>query len=252
MHPDPEMAVSLAHRVYPGHTDKHIHYWFNADSLDMRHPQFPDLHPQIYNHDATPYERGLLGQFVIWQGPENSDCNRLNIQKRNEVMLGWSDDGIHWKRPDRKAFLAVNDSVSGAWNSGNVQSVAGNPVTVGDSLYFYFSGRYESKPEHASNFATGVAMLRRDGFASLQGEGCATTAPISVEGTAIYINADCSHGSISVEAIDSSGRTVGRGSLPQGTDTTAVRIGSLQTVESSVRLRFRLTGYPLLYAYWLD
>ncbi|MDE6306779.1 MAG: hypothetical protein K2L90_09355 [Muribaculaceae bacterium] len=252
MHEDPEMAVSLAHRVYHGRKDKHIRYWFNADSLDMRHPQFPDIHPQIYNHDATPYERGLIGQFVIWQGPENPDCNRLNIQKRNEVMLGWSDDGLTWKRPDRHAFIAVNDSLPGAWNSGNIQSVAGNPVIAGDSLYFYFSGRYESKPEHASNFATGLARLRRDGFAALQGSGYALSAPIPAEGTVLYVNADCSNGDISVEVIDNSGIPIGRGRVPYGTDSTALRIGTIPEINEPVRLRFHLTGNPQLYAYWLD
>ena len=40
---------------------------------------------------------------------------------------------------------------------GNVQSTAGNPLIVGDSLYFYVSGRYNSKPVHDSNFTTGLA-----------------------------------------------------------------------------------------------
>ena len=39
---------------------------------------------------------------------------------------------------------------------GNVQSTAGNPLIVGDSLYFYVSGRYNSKPVHDSNFATAL------------------------------------------------------------------------------------------------
>lgn len=252
-HRDPEMAVSLAHRVYPGRIDKHIRNWFSTDSLDMRHPDFPELQPQIYNHDAIQYERGFIGQFVVWQGPENPDCNRLNIQKRNEVMLGWSEDGFNWKRPDRRAFIAVNDSVPNAWNAGNIQSVAGSPLTVNDSLYFYFSGRYESKPAHASNFATGIAMLRRDGFASLQGCGSATTCPIPMEGRDIYINADCGAGSIYVEALDDAGNVISQGTVLQDTDTTAVKAGHIKKVVSdSIRLRFHLTGDAKLYSFWLE
>lgn len=192
---DPEMLVSLAHRVYPGMTDKNIRYWFNADSLDERHPRFPDIRPQIYNHDATAYAGGLLGQFVVWKGPENGECNRLNIQKRNEICLGWSDDGFHWKRPDRRAFIGVNDSVPGAWNAGNVQSVAGCPVVRGDSLYFYFSGRAESKPVHASNFSTGLATMRRDGFASIRADSGEGKAELSGAwggfpgASSLYVNA---------------------------------------------------------------
>ena len=34
-----------------------------------------------------PYESSLIGYFTVWQGPENDACDRLNIQKRNEVLI---------------------------------------------------------------------------------------------------------------------------------------------------------------------
>ena len=168
-HEDPEMLVSLAHRVYDNQSDKFIRYWFHADDDDPRHPQFPELRPQIYNHEAMPYEGYMLGYFTVWQGPENNICDSLNIQKRNEVLIGWSKDGFHWNRENKTAFLPVSEDFH-AWNAGNVQSTAGNPLIVGDSLYFYVSGRYNSKPKHDSNFATGLATLRRDGFVSMRSE----------------------------------------------------------------------------------
>lgn len=276
---DPEELVSLAHRVYPGMKDRNIRYWFNADSLDQRHPLFPDLSPQIYNHDAISYGEGVLGQFVVWKGPENGDCNRLNIQKRNEICLGWSDDGFNWKRPDRRAFIAVNDSVEGAWNAGNIQSVAGCPVAMGDSLYFYFSGRYESKPRHASNFATGLARLRRDGFASLTAGprlGTALLPPLPDNPTpsgklsasalpdTIYVNAtslavpaasesalspDSARPEIEVEFLLPSGLPVARYSLPADTpaDFDTLRLPLLRTSDnvtiplSPANLALRLT-----------
>ena len=137
-HEDPEMLVSLAHRIYDNKSDKFIRYWFNADADDPRHPQFPELRPQIYNHEAMPYEGCILGYFTVWQGPENSVCDSLNIQKRNEVLIGWSKDGFHWNRENKKPFLPVSEDFH-AWNAGNVQSTAGNPLIVGDSLYFYVS-----------------------------------------------------------------------------------------------------------------
>lgn len=88
------MLVSLAHRVYDNKSDKFIKYWFNAEDDDPRHPDFPEIRPQIYNHEAMPYESSLIGYFTVWQGPENDACDRLNIQKRNEVLIGWSDDGF--------------------------------------------------------------------------------------------------------------------------------------------------------------
>ena len=137
-HEDPEMLVSLAHRIYDNKSDKFIRYWFNADDDDPRHPQFPELRPQIYNHEAMPYEGCILGYFTVWQGPENNVCDSLNIQKRNEVLIGWSKDGFHWNRENKKPFLPVSEDFH-AWNAGNVQSTAGSPLIVGDSLYFYVS-----------------------------------------------------------------------------------------------------------------
>ena len=37
-------------------------------------------------------------------------------------------------------FMGVNET-KGAWNYGNMQSVNGVPLVVGDSLYIYSSGR---------------------------------------------------------------------------------------------------------------
>lgn len=208
-HEDPEMLVSLSHRVYDNKSDKFIKYWFNAEDDDPQHPDFPEIRPQIYNHEAMPYEGCLIGYFTIWQGPENDACDRLNIQKRNEVLIGWSNDGFHWNREFKQPFLPVSDDFK-AWNAGNVQSTAGNPLIVGDSLYFYISGRYNSKPVHDSNFATGLAILRRDGFVSLRAamsEGCAVSDILLVNGGYFFVNADVCNkkGLLLVELQDENG-----------------------------------------------
>ncbi len=209
---DPEMAVSLAHRVYDKNKDKFIKFWFSADADDPRHPEYPDITPAIYNHDAIPYESVLLGQFVIWQGPENKDCVKLNVQKRNEILLGFSYDGFNWLRPDKTPFIPVNEDQS-AWNAGNIQSTMGSPLIVGDSLYFYYSGRYNSRPKHPSNFATGLAKLRRDGFVSAEASdmmGYVLTKPILVDGDYIFVNVDVSDtdAELSIEALDSNYKTI--------------------------------------------
>lgn len=211
-HEDPEMAVSLAHNIFNGNEDKFVKRWFSADADDPRNPQFPDIEPQIYNHDAIAYESSLLGFFVVWQGPENKDCDKLKIQKRNEVLIGWSDDGFNWNRKDKTRFLTVSEDRT-AWNAGNVQSVCGAPLIVGDSLYFYMSGRYNSKPTHASNFATGLATLRRDGFVSLDApgkEGYVCTPSITIgDGTHLFVNVDLhQRGMLCAEIIDVQGNAI--------------------------------------------
>lgn len=211
-HEDPEMLVSLAHRVYDNKSDKFIKYWFHAEDDDPRHPEYPNIRPQIYNHEAMPYENSMLGLFTIWQGPENNVCDSLMIQKRNEVLIGWSNDGFNWIRKNKKPFLSVSNDVK-AWNAGNVQSTAGNPIIVGDSLYFYFSGRYNSKPLHDSNFATGLAMLRRDGFSSMQASkngGTLITDVIKCEGKHLFVNVDLKDkkGKLEVELLNSKGEVI--------------------------------------------
>ena len=211
-HQDPEMLVSLAHRVYDNQADKFIRYWFHADEDDPRNPHFPAIRPQIYNHEAMPYENLMLGYFTVWQGPENDACDSLMVQKRNEVLVGFSRDGFHWDRRFKQPFLPVCEDFH-AWNAGNVQSVAGCPLIVGDSLYFYMSGRYNSKPKHDSNFATGLAMLRRDGFVSVragQEEGTLLTKPFRLDGAYLFVNADVcgKKSSLRVELLDESGQPV--------------------------------------------
>lgn len=263
-HEDPEMLVSLAHRVYDNKSDKFIRYWFNADDDDPRHPLFPELRPQIYNHEAMPYEGAMLGYFTVWQGPENKDCDSLNIQKRNEVLIGWSKDGFHWSRENKTAFLPVSEDFH-AWNAGNVQSTAGNPLIVGDSLYFYVSGRYNSKPDHDSNFATGLAMLRRDGFVSMRSEKkegyVEVKTSVPEDGKHLFVNASVK-GTLAVEVLDENGQPLEGFSRKdcrqiKNTDKTKLMISWKKQPDltslagRTLRLKFYLYKADL-YAFWIS
>jgi hypothetical protein len=150
--------------------------WTDVDRLD---PQREDLKikPQLYNLDAVAYESLMVGFFTIWRGqPENR-------HKPNNVVLGYSRDGWHWSRPDRRAFCPVSDN-QGDWNANNVQSAGGGFLVVGDELYFYVSGR-TGRPGNnkAGTLSTGLATLRRDGFASMDAkdeQGALTTRPCAL------------------------------------------------------------------------
>jgi len=200
--------VSLAHKVLDDVDDENIVFWFGADSLDPRNPAFPEIPPQIYNHDAIAYESIMLGFFVVWQGPENNVCDKLHIQKRNEVLIGYSRDGFHWDRPSHKPFMGVNPT-DNAWNWGNVQSVIGTPIIKGDSLYFYVSGRRLSKYSWDSYTSTGLATLRRDGFVSMNttGQGYLITRNIVFNGNYFFVNADV-RGELKVELQDANGKII--------------------------------------------
>lgn len=265
-HEDPEMAVSLAHRVYGNKNDKFIKFWFSADDDDPVHPEYPEIRPAIYNHDAIPYESILLGQFVIWQGPENKDCIKLNVQKRNEILLGYSYDGFNWLRPDKTPFIPVNSDKKG-WDAGNIQSTMGSPIIVGDSLYFYYSGRYNSRPKHPSNFATGLIKLRRDGFMSAHADsiiGTIVTKPIIVMNEFIFVNLEALSPSseFSVEVLDYNynpilGFTKEQFKLLSGINSTKLQCkwntqSSLTSLMGkTIRLKFTLKNCDM-YSFWLS
>lgn len=205
-HEDPEMLVSLAHRVRKDADDKFIVYWFAPDDKELRHEKYPEVEPGIYNFDAIPYESIMLGFYSAWAGPENRVCERDGIQKRNVVSLGYSRDGFHFARPTHQPFMDVNET-EGAWNWGNMQSINGVPLIVGDSLYFYSSGRRLSKIMWDSHTSTGLATLRRDGFVSMQAgkaEGYLTTEKLMFDGKYLFVNADVKSkkGTLCVELLD--------------------------------------------------
>lgn len=203
---DPETAISFAHRIRKGVPDKNMVYWFTPSDKEPRHPEFPEVDPGIYNFDAIAYESIMLGLYSVWQGPENGVCAKLGIQKKNEIFLGYSRDGFHFYRPSFKPFMAVNET-EGAWNWGNMQSINGVPLIVGDSLYFYSSGRKKNEIMWDSYTSTGLATLRRDGFVSMHGDkgGYLVTEKILFDGKYLFVNADVK-GALAVEILDANGK----------------------------------------------
>lgn len=233
--------------------------WVGADRLDPRNPdsRFSNLPPQLYNLDVFPYESLLVGLFTIWQGPANEACKELNIHKRNEVFIGFTRDGFHWHRPSRERFISVGDDPQ-AWNAGNVQSVGGGCLVVGDELRFYFSGRTMTP---RSTTSTGLATLPRDGFASMDAPiagGQLTTRPVRFTGSRLFVNA-WGGGALSVEVLDREGRVIPGFSRDHSRvfgemARAEVRWKDEQTLASlrdqPVRFRFHLGGGSL-WSFWV-
>lgn len=180
-------------------------FWFGPWPDEPKHPVYKDVQPAIYNLDAIGYESLMLGVFSSWAGPENGVCASDRVIKRNQLLLGYSRDGWSWFRGDFTPFCAVDDNTD-AWNNGNIQSAVGSPLIVGDKLYFYMSGRRlnEAKKEVIS---TGLATLRRDGFASMSGSGEVVTEILKYSGNYLFINAAV-RGSMTVELLDENGDVI--------------------------------------------
>jgi len=237
--------------------------WLEADDLDPRHPRFPYFDPELYNFDATPYESLMVGSFSILEGPDKSVLNERELNKQCEILLGFSRDGFHWSRPDRKPFIGV-DPKRGSWNEANVQSVGGGFVVVGDWLYCYHSGRRHVIEGRDGPMCVGLGFLRRDGFASMSADdfdGTLTTRPVVFNGLQLFVNVDCPRGEMKVEILDVSGETIGpfvkEVCFPVSDNATLKRIvwegaKDLSSVSGSpVRIRFHLRKGSL-YSFWVS
>src|SRR5262245_17872863 len=231
--------------------------WTDVDRLD---PQRDDLKikPQLYNLDAVAYESLMVGFFTVWRGQP------ADRHKPNNVVLGYSRDGWHWSRPDRRAFCTVSDK-QGDWNANNVQSAGAGFLVVGDELYFYVSGR-SGRPGNnkAGTCATGLATLRRDGFASMDaGEtgGSLTTRPVRFNGKHLFVNVDDPKGELRVEILNQAGQVLPRFTAKNCAPVSAnkalqsIRWNGVEDLSSlanqPVRFRFHLKNGKL-YAFWVS
>lgn len=239
--------------------------WVGADSLDLTRPDLQSM-PELYNLDAVAYESVMLGLFTLFRGEQS------NREKPNDVCVAFSRDGFHWDRTSRQPFLTVSER-PGDWNHANVQSAGGGCLIVGDRLHFYVSGRQgiagTSLPGRCT---TGLATLRRDGFASLTDEwprgtprrviGDRTsivTRPLRFSGSHLFINAEAA-GEIRVEVQDAQGRAIAgyaaADCVPVRGDSTKhpVRWRSNATLAAlkgqTIRLRFTVNR-SRLYAFWI-
>lgn len=242
-------------------------WWVGADNVDRIRDDLK-TRPQLYNLDAAAYESITLGLFTIWRGQPDDRA------KPNEVMIGWSRDGFNWDRSDRTPFLPVSEH-HGDWNWCNVQSCGGGCLVVGDQLYFYCSGRAGTPGTMESGVSTtGLATLRRDGFASMDapasGEAPApagelTTRPVRFSGKYLFVNVDTGGGELRAEVLDENGQVIAPFSAdhcpPLRGDKTLLHVewaghGDLSNLAGrAVRFRFHLTGgksAAQFYSFWVS
>ena len=190
----PAEAVRLA-TAQPGGK---VVAWLGADRLDHDLPG-AQQHVDLHHVSPVAYESLMLGWFTL--------CHS-SFNKAMEVVLGYSRDGFHYDRPDRRPiFPAFEKEKPGEWSSfKRAQSVTGACLVVGDKLYLYFvgdpvSGKFER--------STGLAFLRRDGFASMDSvrkNDTLMTKPLKFSGKQLFVNTDCDQGELRVEVLDKNGK----------------------------------------------
>jgi len=182
-----------------------------------------------------------------------------------EIQLACSRDGKRWTRlMERKPILPVGDI--GEWDRYN-QSIASNPLVVGDELWLYYGGRTQRHnalhghgPDSGPAWAgIGLARWRLDGFVSLDASfdgGLIETKPLRLPAGRLRLNVKADHGRVTVQALALDGAPLAA-SLPVQTDSVRaavkwsapVKRGALES--QPVRLRIKLEN-ARLYALWVE
>ena len=237
--------------------------WIAADRLDPPRPG-SGVDAQLYNLDAVPYESLMVGLFAILR--DNHPPDRPH-DKINDLCAGFSRDGFHWDRPCREPILTVSEDLD-AWNAANVQSVGGCFLVQEDELHIYTSGRGGFTDDNPRRCRTGLATMRRDGFASMDagaGGGTLTTRPVLFRGKQLFVNLDAPQGRLLVEVLGADGQVIepftkhNCRALSRDGTRLAVRWKKQGTAETDlsalagtpVRFRFFLE-HGSLYAFWVS
>jgi hypothetical protein len=240
--------------------------WLRADSLDLPDPEL-GYPAQLYKFSAVAYESLMLGLFAIFKGPPNEIAAQKGIPKTIDLTVGFSRDGIHWNRPDRTPFIACS-RIPGTWNRGYLHSAGGICLVVGDELRFYFGAFSGLSPKLGGNLyaggSTGLAVLRRDGFASLDAgsrPGSVTTRVVTFKGKHLFVNLEAAEGELRVEVLDQWNQVIkpfsAENCVPVRCDKTRQPIIWRQRKDLSgisgrpVRFRFHLTN-GRLYSFWVS
>jgi len=265
---DSTTAVGRCRRYYEGkdgiadaakeHDDRG--WWIAADASDIARED-AKLAPQLSNIDCAAYESVMLGLLSLYRGKADAESGRPEL---NDVCAGFSRDGFHFARPDRRPFLAMSEK-KGDWNWGNVQSAGGGCLVVGDKLYFYASGRRGGGAEFPDGGAcTGLATLRRDGFVSLDADatpGTITTRTVKFSGKHLCVNLAAPQGELRAEVLDPEGKVIApftrENCVAASGDRTLIKLVWKGGVDLSrlagqpVKFRFHLTN-GALYAFWVS
>ena len=243
--------------------DPQTMFWQAADTEDVIYPGSGGAYPQLYNMDSVAYESLIVGLFSMYY-PDVQE-NGLKGPNLVELNVGFSRDGFHWERVrgagPNGAFIPASNQ-AGTWNGFNTQSAGGCFLVVGDELWFYFSGRELAKPDSGVS-STGLARMRRDGFASMDAgatEGVLTTRTLRFSGSRMFVNVNNPSGELRVEALDQNGAVIQpfsrANSNPIRADQTLQEVtwtggGDLATLAGTpVKLRFHLTNGSL-YSFWV-
>lgn len=170
--------------------------WVKPGSVQRTH---------FYNCPVVAYQSLYLGFMMIYRAEDDEGYFHGPIF----MELVTSRDGIHWLREEGNRPPMLEGGPERSWDHGMV--TASSLLIVGDELRLYYSGYdglHDYLPFHS---AIGLATLRKDGFASLDGEdnpGTVTTKRLKGLSGKQHLNCKAGAGLLQVEVLDANGRVI--------------------------------------------
>ena len=250
--------------------------WAWSDELDLPDPEIQET-PELYDVNAVAYESIMIGLISIFRGPNNELAAKTGTPKHNDLLLAYSRDGFHWDRHNRQPFIPSTKTPN-TWDRAYIHASGGVCLIVEDKLYFYygaFSGKSpklqgnmvgsheDSNAMHAGG-STGLAILRRDGFASMNANKnieSLTTRPVMFKGSHLFINANTQHGEMKVEILNENNTPIksytAEDCVPVSIDTTSQCIrwkntdNLLPLIGSRIKFKFYVENGSL-YSFWIS
>jgi hypothetical protein len=159
----------------------------------------------FYNCPVTAYQNMYVGLLMIYRAEDAEGY----FHGPMFIELVTSRDGIHWLREGGERPAMLECGPDRTFDHGMV--IASSLVAVGNEIWFYYSGYdglHDYLPFHS---AIGLARLRKDGFASLDGgdnPGTVTTKPLKGLSGKLHLNCEAAGGLLQVEVLDANGDIV--------------------------------------------
>ncbi len=170
--------------------------WAKPGSIQRTH---------FYNCPIIPYQDMYIGFMMIFRGEDDEGY----FHGPFFVELMTSRDGVHWLREEGDRPPILTGGPERSWDHGMV--TVASLVMAGDEMRIYyggFDGYHDYLPFHS---AIGMASLRKDGFASLDGgdnPGEVTTKLLKGLKGKLHLNCEAAGGLLQVEVLDAKGDIV--------------------------------------------
>jgi hypothetical protein len=231
--------------------------------------------PEIYNRDMCgeiwgPQGRELLSLFLVDDTILRGQSPTVNRPKYNEVVGGFSRDGFYANRQHGYFPFGRLGTARNAWNWGNMQSVNGPVIDMGNGRVRRFvTGRRgfvgDSGNASSGDCTMGAFDWRKDGWACMElsagGQLVTRTLTHASTRNVLYVNADVPrNGSLRVEVLKSDGSVVPGCSLadcaPITGDSTTYKVTfdarriAQPDIPDTFKLRFVGDGGARLYSFW--